>query len=161
MAKEMEEEKKRMGWWPEAAGEPGVLVGGTGAIALDPNDLTDIALQTPGVITATGTNEPERDVNLAIGEDNQYMGVYAFGETIVEIREHHEDLPEEDVKVGQVGFADGVAFIRTKHGWVNLGDALTHAMPNPHDTNNDRRGAIEATKKKRAARNEAEAAEKV
>ena len=126
-------------------------VGGTGAITLSPKDLKDMALQMPpGVITATGTNATtERDVKLATDDDNQCMGVFAFGETIVEIRKHCEDLPE-DAKIGLVGFAEGVAYIKTRHGWINLGDALT--MPNPRDSNNNRRAAVEATKRKRAKR---------
>lgn len=75
----------------------------------------------------------------------------------IEVFKSPKAIPREG-RIGALLFAKGIAYIRTRGGIVNLGEALEHADPifptseQKMDKQNDRRAAIKAQKAKNSAR---------
>lgn len=104
-----------------------------------------------GAIGMTGTpaSAGAAGVTIANPPDPAAMSVVSGGSsvvieiddiTIIEAWEDTLAMPETGA-IGKLGFAGGIAYIMTREGWVNLGEALSHPEPIT-----DRRGAIKAQK---------------
>lgn len=90
-------------------------------------------------------------------EDSVVMEAHDDADPFIEVFKSPEAIPK-DGRVGALLFANGIAYIRTRGGIVNLGEALEHADPifitpeQKMDKQNDRRAAIKAQKAKKNER---------
>ncbi len=86
--------------------------------------------------------------------DTDSITMEAHDDTFLEVFKTPEAIPREG-RIGALVFANGIAYIRTRGGIVNLGEALEHADPiffteaQKFDKGNDRRAAIKAQREKK------------
>ena len=109
-------------------------MGPTGASGV-PGSMT-----TPGAVSP---NKPPTDKLLTVTTGDSTV-IETIDGTIIETWSSREAMSETG-EVGKLGFAGGIAYIMTKQGWVNLGEALSRPEPIT-----DRRGAIKAQKARNA-----------
>jgi hypothetical protein len=89
-------------------------------------------------------------------KDSVVMEAHDDEKPFLEVFKTPEAIPR-DGPIGALVFAKGIAYIRTRGGIVNLGEALEHADPifftkeQKMDQKNDRRAAIAAQKAKSLA----------
>jgi hypothetical protein len=76
---------------------------------------------------------------LSIKSDDGSIVIECNDKTIIESWDTKEAMV--DRPIGSLGFADGIAYIMTRDGWVNMGIALEKPLEMT-----DRRGAIKAQK---------------
>jgi hypothetical protein len=91
--------------------------------------------QGPGTVTIA----PTPDAMLSIKSDDGSIVIECNDKTIIESWDTKEAMV--DRPIGSLGFADGIAYIMTRDGWVNMGIALEKPLEMT-----DRRGAIKAQK---------------
>ena len=113
---------------------------------------------TPSVTTMTNANAKVTITSpLALNpgnEDSIVMEAHGDANPFIEVFKTPEAIPR-DGQIGALVFAKGIAYIRTRGGIVNLGEALEHADPifitkeQKMDKDNDRRSAIAAQKAKK------------
>ena len=106
------------------------------------------------------TNSPSKvtiEATLALNpgeKDSVTIEAHDDPNPFLEVFKSPESIPREG-RIGALVFAKGIAYIRTRGGIVNLGDAMEHADPiffteeQKFDKGNDRRAAIKAQKEKK------------
>ena len=116
-----------------------------------------LANMPPGSITTAKPTVGSRSIAPAVDgmlsisspADVGSLVIEANGKTIMEAWDSKEAMVGRDQEVGNrpigaLGFADGIAYIMTRGGWVNMGEALEK----PLEMTN-RRGAIKAQKERK------------
>jgi hypothetical protein len=120
-----------------------------------------------GAVGATTTVAPSVSANTSAGAgitltspltvnpvEKDSITMEAYDDTFIETFKSPEAIPREG-QIGALVFSKGIAYIRTRGGIVNLGEALEHADPifftkeQKMDKKNDRRAAIAAQKAKK------------
>jgi hypothetical protein len=108
-----------------------------------------LAHQGPGTRRSAQVNiapTPEAMLSIASPDGVDSIVIEANGKTIMEAWDTKEAMVGRDQEagkriVGALGFAKGIAYIMTRGGWVNMGEALEKPLEMT-----DRRGAIRAQK---------------
>ncbi len=128
---------------PFLTGSPGVSGPPGGSIATIPLPPATFA-QVPGSISIAPTPDVMLSIKSPDGVDS--IVIEANGRTIMEAWDTKAAMVGRDQEVGNrpigsLGFARGLAYIMTRGGWVNLGEALEKPLEMT-----DRRGMIAAQK---------------
>lgn len=101
---------------------------------------TMLAQQVPVSISIRPTPEAMLSISSPDGVDS--IVLEANGKTIMEAWDTKAAMV--DRPIGSLGFAKGLAYVMTRGGWVNMGEALDKPLEMT-----DRRGAIRAQKERK------------
>ena len=115
--------------------------GGSGANTNPAAQPVTFAIQPPPPTMSASIGDNTVSIHSPSGMDS--IVIEANGRTIIEAWDTKEAMV--DRPVGSFAFADGISYIMTRGGWINLGEALEKPLEMT-----DRRGAIRAQKARKA-----------
>ena len=122
-----------------------------------PGVLSGVTMMQPSPAGVTIKSASPQVILNSLDNGSVVMEAHDDPSPFIEVFVSPEAIPTQG-QIGALVFAKGIAYIRTREGIVNLGEALGRAEPifltpeQEMDKQNDRRAAIKAQKAKKNAR---------